>query len=111
VAAEYWVHVTEADNGDVHLVDRDTIRTQPNGYKRAWTQGFYEKPDAVGTTRYMAYEEYDCREARTRKLQVTFYKENAPWGIDTNPSLWSYVAPSTVADTLFNFVCFGKLTD
>ena len=106
-----WVLVNAAPAGNkIFYIDQDSIRTMPNGNKRAWERGNWSEPDQEGDTGYLALSEYDCREGRKRELQSTWFKREAITGNYNIISEWSYVvAPETIGESLLNYVCFGKL--
>lgn len=106
--AEDWVKVGDGGNTIV-LVDRDSMRTQSNGFKRAWQQSYVGKPGPSGANGWKSYDEYDCREGRVRSLQTTFLKGDTVLHTITTPGQWTYTPPGTIAVSVFNFVCFGKL--
>jgi len=56
-------------------------------------------------------QEYDCKEQRTRKIDLLRYSENMGEGevasTDSDPGKWEPVPPGTVSRALWEFVC-GK---
>lgn len=109
--AEYWLPVTSSRSGDFIFIDRDTMRTQSDGYKRAWVMVVMAKPNASGDTHSKTYHEFDCRERRERYLQLTFFKGSTVSSSFTPPGDWIYTSPGSVADGTLHFACFGKLPD
>jgi hypothetical protein len=110
IAAD-WVWVTESTNGNRGYVDRESIRTMPNGYKRAWVRTYLSKPDRDGDTGYRALNEYDCSERRMRGLQTTWFKDEVVTRTHNKPNEWLYVAPESTGETQLNYVCFGNLPE
>ena len=100
-----WVWVSDSANGDKYFVDRQSVRTMPNGYKRAWIRSSYSKPDPDGTTGSRYFKELDCTEGRDRNLQSTFFKGEKNWGTDYNPTKWAYIEPETNGEAMFKFIC------
>lgn len=111
--AEDWVKVAVNESSNEFFIDRDTIRTLPNGYKRAWGRGVYAKPSAGGNIGHIVYEEYECREGSKRTLQLSFLKPGGDreYVNLSNPQPWRYVEPGSIPEIVFNFVCFGKLSN
>ena len=66
-----WVLVSESTNGDKYFVDRQSVRTLPDGYQRVWIQSSYLKtdPDEPNGSKY--FKELDCTGGRERNLQST----------------------------------------
>lgn len=108
--AEDWVLVGKNNSGTLFSIDRDSIETQPNGYKRAWDRGHLPTP-VGGITGWRAYAEYDCREGRMRTLQVTYLAGDAVSEIVSTPQPWSFAAPGSSENSVLKYVCFGKLPD
>lgn len=54
-----WVIVAESNSGDVFTVDSTSIRTMPNGYKRAWIMQFYAKLLLGEANRGVILKEFD----------------------------------------------------
>ncbi len=106
--AEDWVFVAEALNGHKWYVDRDSIRTMPNGNKRAWERQVYAKPLESRFTSSKILREYDCREGRFRLLQATVYKGEGVTRWITDTMEWIYVPPGSPAEARHNYVCFGR---
>ena len=105
--AEDWVFVAEALNGHKWYVDRDSIRTMPNGNKRAWTREVYAKPNSWGITSIRSLDEYDCREGRIRFLQQTAFKGNETIAMENDPE-WLYTPPESPVEAKLYYVCSGR---
>jgi hypothetical protein len=104
LAAE-WVLVSNSANGDQHLIDIQSIRTMPNGYKRAWKRADYLEPAENGNTGYKSFDEYDCNGGRKRLLQATMFRGIEVSTTVNSPGNWDYILPDSNAESLFNFVC------
>ena len=100
-----WVLVSESTNGDKYFVDRQSVRTLPDGYKRVWIQSSYLKtdPDEPNGSKY--FKEFDCTGGRERNLQSTFFKGEENLGTDYNPTKWTYILPESNVEAIFDFVC------
>ena len=108
VAAD-WVLVTASTDGTLGYVDRESIRTMPNGYKRAWMRIVYAEPIDYGITSAEVFKEFDCRERRSRYLQSIFLKGKEVTTTVNRPSDWDYHRPDSAAEGLLEYVCFGRL--
>lgn len=106
-----WVFVAENLSGNTFYIDRETIRTMPNGYKRAWVRSYFSKPTDYGDTGYRSLSEFDCREGRYREMQITWFKGEDVSTQENTPREWRYAAPETAGESSLNFVCFGKLSE
>lgn len=111
--AEEWVIVAEDAKGNMLTVDSTSIRTMPNGHKRAWSMNFYPNGliTSEGPDRSVSLEEYDCREEKSRSLQSTFFKEEEVVEVNSAPTNWQYASPRSLHEAQFNYVCFGKLPE
>lgn len=107
IAAD-WVLVSSSMSATIYI-DRDSIRTMPSGYKRAWVRSVLAEPNKWGDTSYMTLDEFDCREGRNRTLQSLWRKGEEVTDTSNNISEWIYVPPGSVIETQLNYVCFGKL--
>ena len=108
VAAD-WVLVTASTDGTLGYIDRDSIRTQSNGYKRAWTRIVFAEPIDFGLTSAEIFKEFDCRERRSRTIQNITLKGDSVFDSFSSTEGWSYHRPDSNAEAQLNFVCFGKL--
>lgn len=103
-----WALVVESSSGSTYSVDKGSMRTMPNGYKRAWLWTIYGQAKNTGTTSYKAYSEVDCQNGRMRDLQTLYYKGEQLNSSNYEPESWVYVAPDTVQEAVFDYICFGK---
>ena len=101
-----WVQtgVTEAD-GDIFYVDRQSIRTMPNGYKRAWNRVLHKLPTELGFTTSRLYYEFDCNQGRLRIISSVYFKDDDVAEKHNNVNSWDYASPDSMADGLIKFVC------
>ena len=100
-----WMLVAESINGHKFYIDRQSIRTMPNGLKRAWQKTEYNTPDKFGDTAYKGYEEFDCFEKRKRNLSALFYKGEQITTSVNKLDEWIYVSPDSNIQAVLNFVC------
>ena len=104
--ASDWVLVgVGSANGSKYYIDRLSIRTMPNGYKRAWGKTDFSKADKDGDTRVTEYDEYDCIEKRFRNISFTYFKDKQPTTTSNEVSKWDYVLPDSIAESLLILVC------
>ena len=107
--ASDWVLVTATANWDAFFIDRESIRTQPNGYKRAWERNIYAEPENMGMTSAEVLKEYDCRERRSRTIHRIYLKGEDVTTNGPGTQGWKYVRPDSIGELLLEYVCFGKL--
>jgi hypothetical protein len=100
-----WVLVSTAVDGDKYYIDRQSIRTVPNGYKRAWERDNYAEANEFGATSAKLYWEYDCIEKRRRNMSVIIFKDAELITNRNKVDDWSYVSPESVEEGLLHFVC------
>ena len=105
VLASDWVLVSTGVEGRKTFVDRQSVRTTPNGYKRAWTKRIYPEIDKFGDNRVTVYQEFDCIQNRNRNLNAIYYSGERVTTTDVTVSEWVYVPPETIGETLQKFVC------
>ena len=55
-----WVLISNDELWGKVYIDRQSVRTMPNGYKRAWRKRDLAKVDEYGTIQSKVYDEYDC---------------------------------------------------
>ena len=107
VAAD-WVRVGAGVAGNIFYVDRESIRTMPNGYKRAWVRVVYSEPingpAGVADTSEVLME-YDCDEGRSRSIELTFFRGDEFVIRERDASGWSYIRPDSVSNTFMEYVC------
>ena len=109
VAAD-WVLMYEDEKADTY-VDRESIRSTPNGYKRAWLRTIYGEPENTGITSVKLFAEYDCSEGRIRFLQASAYKGAENFQTMRQPTEWRYLIPDSIEENPFNYACFGRLPE
>ena len=100
-----WVLVGANVSGTEVYVDLQSIRTMPNGYKRAWRRFDLKIPDKDGDDVYTAYQEFDCVEKRARPLSKIFRNGEQVTYTQNAVGEWSYASPDSVAESLLIFVC------
>ncbi len=103
-----WVLASKDADGNKFYIDRQSIRTMPNGYKRAWVQAYYGKIEIEGSTGYKSFEEFDCAESRSRTLKDIFLKGEEVALIDDAIGNWKYIAPESNKENILYFACSGK---
>lgn len=106
VAAD-WVFVSENTDGDRFYIERQSIQTTSKNYKRAWVKAYYQIPFGH-ITGFKNFEEYDCREGRSRSLQIIYFSGREIVSIRNKPDVWSFAAPQTSAETKLKYVCFDQ---
>jgi len=106
--AANWVLVIDSGGGTV-FVDRESIRTQPNGYKRAWTRYVYAEPIENVVTSAEIFKEFDCRERRSRSIQNILLKGDSIFDQFRSTEDWIYERPDSNGEVLLEYVCFGRL--
>lgn len=106
-----WALVLRDASGQIFFVDRDSIRTMSNGYKRAWMRLVYAKPSRWGNTSSKNLIEFDCRERRLRSLQKNLFRGREVTRTDSEITEWLYADPEGDPEALLNFVCFAKLPE
>ena len=99
-----WVLTSENVSGTKFYIDRQSIRTMPNGYKRAWVRSNHKIADKSERKSSMSYWEFDCIERRDRVLSLILYSGDQAKNSNEVKD-WDYVTPDTARDKLFKFLC------
>jgi hypothetical protein len=100
-----WVQVADAINGDKYYIDRQSIRTTPNGYRRGWIRNKYNTENEFGSTSDKIFYEFDCNEKRKRVLSSIFYKGEEVTSSRSVTGGWDYVPPESVSEVFLMFIC------
>lgn len=102
-----WVRYQSSDSGTIHYYDPSTVRKSGN-LVRVWGMQSYSI-EIAGAWSRRAYQEYDCKEIRSRLLQVEAFSGRMGSGDMLGPATgvdrWEFVAPGTVSDALLQIVC------
>ena len=102
-----WI-LLGSSRGSKFYIDRQSIRTMPNGHKRVWSRYEYNSPNNLEFTSSKNYTEFDCIQDRRLELSSTFYKdEDVKITVDSIEK-WDFITPETVGESEFNYVCHGK---
>ena len=104
VAAD-WVFIGDSVSEKEIYVDLQSIRTMPNGYKRAWNKIDFTKAHKDGYTSVKGYVEYDCIEKRRRSISLIFFKGKQASTTSNEVGEWNYSAPESISESLLEFVC------
>ena len=109
-----WKLIASHEDGTEFFIETTSI-TLVNQYKRAWIRA--EMPEnSKFTTEFKnrslrEYREFDCREKRSRQLTAAYFKKPNLTDIDDQRNEiqeWRFVAPKTIMEPIFNFVCNRK---
>ncbi len=105
--AQQWVAVSENSQADFYV---DPSKIRKNGNMRRFWQLIDAKPDQKGPgMSYRGLHEVDCKEERTRVLQLDWFSgrmaSGQRLGGGTLTSDWDYVAPGTSDAAVMKFVC------
>jgi len=107
-AGPNWVLVSEGTNGSKTYVDPSTIRRDGN-LRRHWEYADYASRQPSGDKSTRSFYETDCREERTRLIEITGFSESMLQGritgTERGAGKWDQVAPRTVAEVVMRFVC------
>lgn len=101
-----WVYVG-SDSAAEYYVDRATIR-QVRTYKQAWVQTIYFDSDAL-LEREVNLNEFDCAGGRLRLIQSSEYFRDGQNRSETGDRVWFYAPPTSIANALIDYACFGTL--
>lgn len=107
-----WQLVDHTDDGNKFYVDTSSIRVN-GSMRRAWQLYNLGTTSEDGTRSGRALLEHDCREGRIRLMQLAkFSLPDATGKVTFNSSFdngkWEYVAPGSVGESSFKFVCARK---
>ncbi len=110
-AEQWWI--IDMNGKTATVFEADSMVILPSGNRRVWVAMIDPKPMAdlpisdVSILRTLF--ELDCKDGRFRSLQTGFMTKTLENRHQTNtPSEWSYVAPGTMAASLFDATCHGN---
>ena len=112
-----WVQVTSTPRRDIYFVDKESIIHAENKNVRTTTkhvlkEPIHEEKGSIYSTQ--SYEEYDCRQGRTRRTSVRAYdiNENILWHYSplraNSPEIsvsWRLIKPGTSKHAIYKFLC------
>ena len=108
--AEDWERLTEADNGVVFWIDRDSIR-DVDGYKQAWTRSDYSGVTWGDVLARKALEDYDCvRRAQRTRGTVAYGRDGKvlrTLNLSAEQSEWKVVEAGSIGEAKLEEVCAG----
>lgn len=112
-AAAEWVKISENETATIY-VDPGTISKAGNLVKM-WRLIDFRKAVSIASDKpFMStkgQEEYDCKEEKTRVIELTFHSENMGGGevvhSEASPADWAPVRARSIGETLWKFGC-GK---
>jgi hypothetical protein len=93
-----WTYITSSTNKMAHFLKLGTLSRTGN-VARVWSQAV--KGDERTS---VSLSEFDCAAGRRRDLQTTTYSGNSG-STSTRPSMWTYVVPGTVGESLLKAAC------
>lgn len=108
-----WTKFGESDDGAItYYLDYATIKKTQHGY-RVWELRDYSTSNKDGELSAAGLEEYDCKDERSRPLQVAnFYGHMGKGEIGSSydssydgMAPWKYPMPGSAAETLLKEVC------
>ena len=106
-----YAPVARNDQGVEFFVDFSSIQKTGNTI-RVWEKQNYPAPRIVGSDFYQSvriYEEYDCKERKSRRLSWTVFSQKDLSGevvlTNSKSSEWNFIAPDSVAGIVMNVVC------
>ncbi|MCW3848305.1 hypothetical protein OF829_13750 [Sphingomonas sp. LB-2] len=105
---EDWVLISEAENGVVFSLDRDSVR-EMDGYRQAWTRTDYSKVSGGDVSLRRALEDYDCGGRRLRTRGSVAYGRDGKvlrtMSLAADQSEWKAVEPGSMGEAKLDAVC------
>jgi hypothetical protein len=109
--AENWQVLTDADNGVVFWIDRDSIR-DTGTYKQARTKSDYHAVTWGDVDHRVVVEDYDCARRALRARSSTAYGRDGnvlrSATFTEDETSWTVVDPGSIADAKIEAVCGTK---
>jgi S1-C subfamily serine protease len=101
-----WVMVTEGSSGDRVYIAPGTIRREAN-LRRYWE--IVDRASPKGPRSLRSFNEVDCREERSRIIQITAFTGSMATGTilttEYDAGRWQQVPPGTVGESMMRYVC------
>ncbi|HRP29436.1 MAG TPA: hypothetical protein PLG77_13480 [Burkholderiaceae bacterium] len=111
-AAAEWVAMGNNGQADIYI-DKTTI-TRSGDTARMWSLQELKQPGSAGGAAYVSLkrqDEYDCKEPRTRGVEISAFPEPMAQGkavaSEKGSSAWAKIAPGSVSDGMWRIAC-GK---
>ena len=102
-----WQIINRSD-GVTYYIDIATVRKDGN-VRRSWQLGDFKVRDSDGALSYRGLVEYDCKEELVRLRSYALFAGHMANGkllyISEKVEGWMAVAPETVGETQFKYVC------
>ena len=109
--AKAYTLVATSENSVDFFVDISSLQIKGN-YVRAWEKTNLPSPKLIDGSYYQStrsYEEYDCKERKSRTLSWSvFLEKDLKGGLVLSYSKaadWDFIAPNTTANKMMNVVC------
>jgi len=102
-----WFNIIKDDKVSISL--NDQIPWQSGNLVRGWTIIDLSAPSDTGVLSYLALDEYDCKEQKSRIIQMTAHSEKQAAGrvIEKIPELdeWDHIPPTGSRKVLIDLFC------
>jgi len=107
-----WKFVGKSGDGNRSVfIDKESIRPISGNLIKAAVKLEYNRGKGVGGFRHkkivshaIGDEEFDCRERRTKTLQVTVHFTDGDTANGDTIS-WKFVIPQSILETIYDYVC------
>jgi len=103
-----WILVGRNENGS-SFVDKESISFISSNVVRARDKLIRARPEAFQSKIVLytlVYNEWDCREKRTKMLQASYYYMDGTNDMySLSDTKWKYVRPGTIEEFVFKYLC------
>lgn len=104
-----WVFISESGKGNKFYVDAISRKKISKNIGRAWVKTEYKQPNKNNISYQVAYKEHDCKERKSRDLQIVkFSNKGEKYGFTYDDSKWIFVIPASAFAIVHNFVCHSS---
>jgi hypothetical protein len=109
-ATAEWVSIGDQGPAEV-FIDKTTI-TRTGDMAKMWTLQELKTPGSAGGAAYVSLkrqDEFDCKEPRTRGVQIAAYPqpkgEGKPVASEKGSGSWSKIVPGSTNEVLWKIAC------
>ncbi len=101
-----WKMLTESHRDYLYVLP-ESIRKDGN-LRRIWVIHDFKQAEE-GNRSIRSFQEFDCKDKRTRVLQSEYLRGQMGLGERgygfTTPAAWEYIVPQSLNEAILNFVC------
>lgn len=103
-----WTQVRSNERGDKIYLDYERLKLISDNIIRVWTRVELNRPEPIGISKSINYEEHDCQLGRMRFLQDQYDLTNISSERTSPPPKWLYHLPDSAGEVVHKEICNRK---